>query len=59
MKTIKKGCKSESKINIDNYLIKKDMKREYGTNGYRSLSEEDKQKLREYQENYHFFFYKR
>ena len=40
-------------INTEIYLKKKIIKkREYGRNGYH-ISEEKKQKLREYQKNYH------
>ena len=37
---------------IENYLKKKNIKREYGRNRYHNMSEEDKQRLKEYQRNY-------
>lgn len=41
------------KINIKNYLKKKNkQKRKYGRNQYRNMSEEDRQKLRDYHKNY-------
>ena len=42
----------EQKINIENYLKKKNIKRENGKNRYHNMSEEKKQKLEEYQKNY-------
>ena len=38
-----------------NFLLfnkRKDIKREYGRNRYKSMSKEDKQKLKKYQKNY-------
>ena len=34
------------------YLKKKNTKREHGRNGYKNMSEENKQRLKEYQKNY-------
>ena len=42
----------EQKINIENYLKKKNIKRRYGRNRYHNMSEEDKQRLKDYQRNY-------
>ena len=42
----------EQKISIEKYLKKKNIKREYGRNRYRNMSEEDKQRLKKYQRNY-------
>ena len=42
-----------SEINIQNYPTKKkNLKREYGRNRYQNMSEENKQRLKEYQKNY-------
>ena len=50
---IKKNWESKQKINIETYLKKKkNKKRIYGKNRYRNMSEEKKQKLKEYQNNY-------
>ena len=50
---IKKDYESKQKINTETYLKKKIIKKEYGKNRYRNMSEEKKQRLREYQQNYH------
>ena len=50
---IKKDYESKQKINTETYLKKKKIKKEYGKNRYRNMSEEKKQRLREYQQNYH------
>ena len=34
-------------------ILDKDIKREYGKNRYNNMSEEKKQRLKEYQRNYH------
>ena len=52
MKIIKKDCRNEQEINIDNYLMKKKTKREYGRDRYQNISEEFKQRLKEYQKNH-------
>ena len=52
MKTIKKDWEIKQKINIETYLKKIKTKREYGKNRYRNMSEEKKQKLKEYQKKY-------
>ena len=39
-------------INIETYLEKKKNKRKYGKNRYHNMSEEKKQRLKEYQKNY-------
>ena len=50
---IKKDYESKQKINTETYLKKKKIKKEYGKNRYRNMSEEKQQRLREYQQNYH------
>ena len=40
-------------INIETYLKKKNIKREYGKNRYHNMSEEKKLRLKDYQKNYH------
>ena len=53
MKMIKKDWESKQEINTGIYLKKKkNEKREYGKNRYHNMSEEKKQKLKEYQKNY-------
>ena len=53
MKMIKKDWESKQEINTEIYLKKKkNEKREYGKNRYHNMSEEKKQKLKEYQKNY-------
>ena len=37
---------------METYLKKKKLKREYGKNRYLNMSEEKKQRLKEYQKNY-------
>ena len=49
MRTTKIEWKIKQKINIENYLKKKNIKREYGRNRYRNVSEEKKQRLKEHQ----------
>ena len=49
MKMIKKDWDIKQKVNIETYLKKKKQKREYGKSRYHSMSEEKKQKLKEYQ----------
>ena len=49
MKTIKKDYKNKLEINIEIYVIKKIIRREYGRIIYRNMSKEDKPKLEEYQ----------
>ena len=44
----KKGSKSWAEINTENYLKKNKIKKEYSTNPFWSMSDEDRQKLREY-----------
>ena len=43
----------KQKISVENYLKKKNKKREYGRNRYQNMTEENKQKLKEYQKTYH------
>ena len=53
MKMMKKDLKSMREINIETFLKKKKKKkREYGKNRYHNMSEEKKQRLKEYQKNY-------
>ena len=53
MKMIKKDWESKQEINTEIYLKKKkNEKREYGKKRYHNMSEEKKQKLKEYQKNY-------
>ena len=50
MKKIKKDWGNKQKINIETYQKKIELKkREYGKNRYHNISEEKKQKLKEYQ----------
>ena len=49
---IKKDYESEQEINTETYLKKIKLKREYGKNRYHNMSEEKKQKLKEYQKKY-------
>ena len=51
MKTIKRNQETKQEINTETYLKKK-KKREYGKNIYHNMSEEKKQRLKEYQKNY-------
>ena len=52
MKKIKKDWGNKQKINIETYQKKiESKKREYGKNRYHNISEEKKQKLKEYQKN--------
>ena len=44
----KKRLKSTQEINIETYLKKNKKKREYGKNKYHNMSEEKKQRLKEY-----------
>ena len=53
MKTIKKNWESLQKINIGTYLKKiRIKKKEYGKNRYHNISEEKRQRLKEYQKSY-------
>ena len=54
MKTIKKDYENKQKIIIENYLTNKSKytKREYGRNRFHNMSEENKQRLKEYRKNY-------
>ena len=50
---IKKDYESEQEINTETYLKKIKLKREYGKKKkYHNMSEEKKQKLKEYQKKY-------
>ena len=49
--TDKKRLK-EQEINIETYLKKKQIKKEYGKNRYYNMSEEKKIRLKEYPKNY-------
>ena len=50
---IKRHYKSKQEVNTETYLKKKkNLKRQYGRNRYRDMSEEKKQRLNEYQKNY-------
>ena len=54
MKMIKKDLGGKQEINTETYLKKKKNKNgEYGKNRYRNMPEEKKQRLKEYQKNYH------
>ena len=49
MKLAKKDSENMQEINIENYLTKKkNIKREYGKNRFQNMSEENKQRLKEY-----------
>ena len=51
---IKKDLGGKQEINTETYLKKKKNKNgEYGKNRYRNMPEEKKQRLKEYQKNYH------
>ena len=53
MKTIKKDKESKQEINTEIYLKKKkNEKKKYGKNRYHNMSEEKKQRLKEYPKNY-------
>ena len=53
MKIKKKDQGGRQKINTETYLKKeKNKKIEYGRNRYRNMSEEKKQRLKEYQKKY-------
>ena len=52
MKITKNYLEKEQKINIENYLKKKKIKREHGRNRYHNMSEEKKKRLKEYQKIY-------
>ena len=52
MKITKKYQKRKQKISIENYLEKKNIKREYRKIRYHNISKERKQRLKEYQRNY-------
>ena len=49
-KMIRKDYESNQEINTETYLNKKNEKQKYGRNTY--MSEEKKQRLKEYQKNY-------
>ena len=49
-KMIRKDYESNQEINTETYLKKKNEKQKYGRNTY--MSEEKKQRLKEYQKNY-------
>ena len=54
MKILKESWDRKNRINIETYLKKKKTKREnMEKNRYHNMSEEKKQKLKEYQKNYH------
>ena len=49
----KERLRTKARINTETYLKKKKIKkREYGKNRYLNMSEEKKQRLKEYQKNY-------
>ena len=51
---IKKDLGGKQEINTETYLKKKKNENgEYGKNRYRNMPEEKKQRLKEYQKNYH------
>ena len=50
---IKKGLEKNQEINIGTYLKKKKFKKENMEKTYHNMSEEKKQKLKEYQKNCH------
>ena len=53
MKMIKRDEESKLEINIETYLKKKKIKkREYGKSRYHNMSEEKKQRMKEYPKNY-------
>ena len=53
MKMIKRDEESKLEINIETYLKKKKKKkREYGKSRYHNMSEEKKQRIKEYQKSY-------
>ena len=49
MKIARKDCESKQKINTENYLTEKKIKREYRRNRYQNMSEESQLRLKEYQ----------
>ena len=50
MKIIEEHCKNKQKTNVEIYLEKKKMKKgEYRRKKYENMSEEEKQRLKEYQ----------
>ena len=49
MKIIKKDEEKKQETSTENYLKKKSI---YGRNRYKNMSEENKQRLKEYQKNY-------
>ena len=64
MKIIEEYCKNKQKINVEIYLEKKKMKKgEYRRKKYENMSEQEKQRLKEYekpigkQKNWHNKFY--
>ena len=52
MKMIKRDQENRQDINIETYLKKQKIKREYGKNRYVNMSEEKKKRLKEYQKKY-------
>ena len=50
---IKRDSESKQATNTETYLKKKKIKKEYEKNRYWNMSEENKQRLKEYQKNYH------
>ena len=48
----KEKLESKQEINTETYLKEKNKKREYRKNRYHNMSEEKKQRLKEYQKNY-------
>ena len=48
----KERLESKQEINTETYLKEKNKKREYRKNRYHNMSEEKKQRLKEYQKNY-------
>ena len=48
----KERLESKQEINTETYLKEKNKKTEYRKNRYRNMSEEKKQRLKEYQKNY-------
>ena len=51
IKITKKYYERKQKISVENYLKKKNIKREYRRNRYHNMSEEKKQRLKEYERN--------
>ena len=51
IKITKKYYERKQKISIENYLKKKNIKKEYGRNRYHNMSEEKKHRQKEYERN--------